>query len=116
VHGFDIVSGGTDNHLMVVDLRKKNVGGKDYTDALDKAGISASQSTIPNDPNPPMNPSGVRLGTPAITTRGMTEDDMIWLAAKMNDIAANWQDDAALAAIKAEVEEKAAGFPVPGIS
>jgi len=115
-HGFDIVSGGTDNHLMVVDLRKKEIGGKDYTDALDKAGISASQSTIPNDPNPPMNPSGVRLGTPAITTRGMIEDDMVWLAAKMNEIAAAVNDDAALAAIKQEVEEKAAGFPVPGIN
>jgi len=115
-HGFDIVSGGTDNHLMVVDLRQKNVGGKDFTDALEQAGISASQSTIPNDPNPPMNPSGVRLGTPAITTRGMTETEMIWLAEIINRVATNWQDEAKLAQIKKEVAEKAAGFPVPGIA
>lgn len=113
--GFQIVSGGTDNHLMVVDLRSKNLNGKDFTDALDHAGISASQSTIPNDPNPPMKPSGVRLGTCALTTRGMKEKEMKLLASFIARVAANPTDAKALATIKKEVAKLAKRFKVPGI-
>ncbi len=113
--GFEIVSGGTDNHLMVVDLRNKNVAGKEFTDALDRAGISASASTVPNDPNPPMKPSGVRLGTPAITTRGMKEAEMTKVADWIDRVAQNWQNEDELSKIKSEVEALAADFPVPGI-
>jgi glycine hydroxymethyltransferase len=114
--GFDIVSGGTDNHLMVVDLRSKGVNGKELTDALDAAGISASQSTIPNDPNPPMKPSGIRLGTAALTTRGMGAEEMQQVAAWIDAVASNPSDTEQLAAIKSEVKALAARFPVPGIS
>lgn len=113
--GFKIISDGTDNHLMVVDLQNKNVGGKEFTDALDRAGISASASTIPNDPNPPMKPSGVRLGTAAITTRGMGEAEMIKIADFVDRVANNFANEEELAKIKKEVETLAADFPVPGI-
>ncbi len=73
---YKIVSGGTDNHLMVLDLSNKGLSGKEAEKALESVGISVSRSTIPNDPNPPMNPSGVRIGTPAVTTRGMGENEM----------------------------------------
>ncbi|MBU1089453.1 serine hydroxymethyltransferase [Patescibacteria group bacterium] len=113
--GFEIVSGGTDNHLMVVDLQNKNVGGREFTTALDCAGISASASTIPNDPNPPMKPSGIRFGTPAITTRGMREAEMEKIAEWISQVAGNWEDSEKLTSIKKEVGELAAQFPVPGI-
>ncbi len=111
---FKIVSDGTDNHLMVVDLRNKKVGGGDFTNALDKAGISASASTVPNDPSPPMKPSGIRFGTAAITTRGMKETEMTKIADWVSRVATD-ASDASLAAIKKEVEELAVAFPVPGI-
>lgn len=113
--GFNIVSGGTDNHLIVVDLRNKNLPGKEFTDALDKAGISASASTVPNDPNPPMKPSGIRLGTPALTTRGMKETEMIQVAEWISRVADDMENAENLATIKKEVEAFAAKFPVPGI-
>lgn len=112
---FDIVSGGTDNHLMVVDLRSKGINGKELTDALDTAGISASQSTIPNDPNPPMKPSGIRLGTAALTTRGMGEAEMQQIAAWIDAVASNLTDAEKLAEVKIEVKTIAAKYPVPGI-
>jgi len=110
--GFKIISDGTDNHLMVVDLRNKNVGGGEFTAALDRAGISASASTIPNDPNPPMKPSGIRFGTPAITTRGMKENEMTKVADWINRVA----EGEDLAGIKKEVEKLALEFPVPGVN
>ncbi len=113
--GFKIISDGTDNHLMVVDLQNKNVGGKEFTDALDRAGISASASTIPNDPNPPMKPSGVRLGTAAITTRGMGEAEMVKIAEWIDRVAQNFANEDELAKIKKEVSQLAVKFPVPGI-
>ena len=75
-NGFDIVSGGTDNHLLVLDLRNKGVSGKQAQDLLEKAGIIVNKNAIPFDSNPPANPSGVRMGTPAVTTRGMKEEEM----------------------------------------
>jgi glycine hydroxymethyltransferase len=96
--GFKIVSGGTDNHLMVVDVTSRNVPGLTAERALDAAHISCSRSTIPFDPRKPFNPSGVRLGTPAITTRGMVEADMVKLA--------DWIDRIiTIAAEKAEYQE-----------
>jgi glycine hydroxymethyltransferase len=115
LRGFKIISDGTDNHLMVIDLRNKNVGGGEFTAALDKAGISTSASTIPNDPNPPMKPSGVRFGTAAITTRGMQEAEMTQVAEWINRVAESWESEEELAQIKKEVGELAAKFPVPGI-
>ena len=76
-NGFDIVSGGTDNHLMLVDLRNKNVNGKETEKALVKADITCNKNMVPFDDKSPMVTSGIRLGTPALTTRGFTEDDMI---------------------------------------
>ena len=73
-HGFNLATGGTDNHLMLIDLRNKNVGGKKLAKALDRARIETNYNAIPYDPSPPANPSGLRIGTPAITTRGMKED------------------------------------------
>jgi glycine hydroxymethyltransferase len=112
--GFKIISDGTDNHLMVVDLQNKNVGGREFTDALDQAGISASASTIPNDPNPPMKPSGIRFGTAAITTRGMGEAEMVQVAEWISRVADDSGEEN-LATIKKEIGELAAKFPVPGI-
>ncbi len=112
---FKIVSDGTDNHLMVVDLRSKNKTGKEVTDALDKAGISVSMSTIPFDPNPPMNPSGIRLGTPAITTRGMMEEEMKRIAQWVSDGVDHSDDEAYLENLRKEITEFCKEFPVPGI-
>jgi glycine hydroxymethyltransferase len=78
--GMQLVSGGTDNHLMLVDLRKQNVTGKDAEKLLDKVRITANKNTIPNDPQSPFVTSGIRLGTPAVTTRGMKEADMKQIA------------------------------------
>ncbi|MGB9637666.1 MAG: serine hydroxymethyltransferase, partial [Microgenomates group bacterium] len=74
--GFDLVTGGTDNHLMVVDLRKVETEGKSAAVELEKSGIVVNANTIPNDPNPAYKPSGIRLGTPAVTARGMKEEEM----------------------------------------
>jgi glycine hydroxymethyltransferase len=109
--GFEIVSGGTDNHLMVVDLRQKNLNGKEFTDLLDEAGISASASTIPNDPNPPFKPSGIRFGTAAVTTRGMKETEMIKIASLIARLAGG--EDVVV--VRGEVGELAAKFSVPGV-
>lgn len=113
--GFDIMSGGTDNHLMLIDLTNKNVTGKQAQEALDLAGITVNKNTVPFDKRSPMDPSGIRLGTPAITTRGMKEAEMKWLARVINDAVTNWENTAKLSELKAEVKEVCAKFPVPGI-
>ena len=78
--GFDIVSGGTDNHLMLVDLRKMELTGKDMEKLLDSVHITCNKNTVPNDPKSPFVTSGLRIGTPAVTSRGLKEDDMIQIA------------------------------------
>jgi glycine hydroxymethyltransferase len=113
--GFDLVSGGTDNHLILADLTGKQVPGKVAARALDRARITTNYNTVPYDPRKPFDPSGLRLGTPAVTTRGMTEREMEliagWIDAGVE--AARRDDDAALERIGDEVRELAAAFPVP---
>jgi glycine hydroxymethyltransferase len=109
--GFAIVSGGTDSHLMLVDLRPRNLTGKDAEAILGRAGITVNKNTIPDDPQSPFVTSGIRVGTPAITTRGMKEAEMERVAALIDRALAR-PDDATLAAVRAEVAELAAGFPL----
>ncbi len=115
-HGFRIVSGGTDNHLILMEVQQsKGINGRDATKAMDKAGLETNANTVPFDPNPPFKPSGVRMGTPAITSRGMKEAEMEKIGDWMNEAVKNAGDDAALAKIAAEVKELCQSFPCPGI-
>ena len=114
--GFDLVSGGTDNHLILMDLTSKGIAGKPAAKALDRAGIELNYNTVPFDPRKPFDPSGVRLGTPAITTRGLGVDQMPQIAEWIDRTvtAANDGDETAVAAIAAEIRELLAGYPMPG--
>ena len=115
--GYRIVSGGTDNHLMLVDLfGSKGVTGKEAEKALEKVGISINKNMIPFDPRKPLDPSGVRLGTPALTTRGAGEKDMQTVADLIDETLAAREDEAALAAIREKVKKFSLQFPVPGIA
>jgi len=111
--GYRIISGGTDNHLMVIDLGNKNLVGKEAELILEKIGVSISRSTIPNDPNPPMNPSGIRIGTPAVTTRGMKENEMKLIVEYINSAFINKDKEEKLSEIKQKVKELCEKFPVP---
>jgi glycine hydroxymethyltransferase len=111
-HGFRLVSGGTDNHLMLVDTFSKGVTGKAAEAALGKAGITVNKNAIPFDKNPPMVASGIRVGTPAATTRGMGEPEMDLIADFITRALASPDDDAALGTIKKEVERLCEKFPL----
>lgn len=111
--GFRIVSGGTDNHLMLVDLRPKHATGKEVQIACDKARITLNKNMIPFDPEKPMITSGVRIGTPAVTTRGMKEAEMLRIADFIDRAVAAKDDDAALAKIAEEVRAFTKAFPLP---
>jgi glycine hydroxymethyltransferase len=113
--GFDLITGGTDNHLILIDLTGKRVFGKKYARALDRANIVANYNTIPFDPRKPFSPSGLRIGTPAVTTRGMKEDDMRQVARWMEQVAENVKDDDGLDRIGAEVRDFCRQFPAPGM-
>ncbi|MDO8592642.1 MAG: serine hydroxymethyltransferase [bacterium] len=113
--GFRIISNGTDNHLMVVDMTGKGLSGKEVEIILDKCGISVSRSTIPNDPNPPLNPSGVRFGTPAITTRGMKQEEIKKIVTWINAAIEQREEPEMLENIKKEVREMCLSFPIPSI-
>ena len=113
--GYKVISDGTDNHLMVVDMTSKDLGGKDTEQVLEKIGISVSRSTIPNDPNPPMNPSGVRYGTPAATTRGMKEGEMKQIIQWVDQAIAKKDDLNALGEIKKQVTQLCLKFPIPSV-
>ena len=115
VRGFKLTTGGTDNHLMVIDLTSKNVSGKIAAQALDKAGIVLNYNSVPFDPRKPFDPSGVRLGTPAVTSRGMGKDEMLKLAEWLDRVVASPADDALLAKVAGEVRELCARFPAPGL-
>jgi glycine hydroxymethyltransferase len=114
--GYDLVSGGTDNHLILMDLTSKGIAGKPAAKALDRAGIELNYNTVPFDPRKPFDPSGVRLGTPSVTTRGLREEHMPQIAAWMDEaIAAALKDDEpAIERIAGEVRDLLAGFPMPG--
>ena len=111
-HGFRIVSGGTDNHLMLVDMRSKNITGRDAERALGRVRITANRNTIPFDPEKPFIASGVRLGTPALTTRGMKETEMRKIASLIDRAIAAANDENAQKKLKDEIRELVAAFPL----
>ncbi|NNJ03704.1 serine hydroxymethyltransferase [Streptomyces sp. PKU-MA01144] len=115
--GFELVSGGTDNHLVLMDLTSKEVPGKVAAQALDRAGIVVNYNTVPFDPRKPFDPSGVRIGTPSLTSRGLTAEHMPAVADWIDRgvAAARRGDEDALAAIRAEVGELMSAFPAPGL-
>ncbi|MDP7255632.1 MAG: serine hydroxymethyltransferase [Candidatus Poseidoniia archaeon] len=114
-HGFRLVSDGTDNHLMLVDLRERvpDNTGKEVAGWLEQAGMIANHNGIPKDPRPPMQTSGIRLGTPAVTTRGMREPQMARIAAWIDRAVTSGGDEAVLANIREEVREFCTSFPLP---
>ncbi|HEX5742172.1 MAG TPA: serine hydroxymethyltransferase [Pilimelia sp.] len=114
--GFDRVAGGTDNHLILVDLTGKGIGGKPAAQALDRAGIELNYNTVPYDTRKPFDPSGIRLGTAALTTRGLTPAHMPQVAAWLDEAvtAGLKEDEATLGRIAGEVRDLLAGFPMPG--
>jgi glycine hydroxymethyltransferase len=109
--GFDLVSGGTDNHLLLIDLTNRGVGGRVAAEVLERAGLVLNYNAVPFDPRPPLDPSGIRLGTPAVTTRGLGVDEMDLIAGWID--AALGADEAGLDRIAAEVRELALAFPPP---
>jgi glycine hydroxymethyltransferase len=113
--GFSLVTGGTDNHLILLDLTPKNVPGKVAARALDRAGIVANYNSIPFDPRKPFDPSGLRVGTPSISSRGMGADEMKKLAGWMDRVVRAPDDEATLELVAGEVRELCASFPPPGI-
>jgi glycine hydroxymethyltransferase len=116
--GFSLVSGGTDNHLILIDLTPQEIGGKPAARALDRAGIEVNYNTVPFDTRKPFDPSGLRVGTSSITTRGLTEQHMPQVAAWMDEAirAAIKQDDAVIERIAGQVRDLLAGFPMPGFA
>jgi glycine hydroxymethyltransferase len=116
--GFSLVSGGTDNHLILIDLTSQEIGGKPAARALDRAGIEVNYNTVPFDTRKPFDPSGLRVGTSSITTRGLTEQHMPQVAAWMDEAirAATKQDDAVIERIAGQVRDLLAGFPMPGFA
>jgi glycine hydroxymethyltransferase len=114
-HGFSLITGGTDNHLVLVDLTSKRIGGKPAAQALDRAGIVCNYNSIPFDPRKPFDPSGIRMGTAALTSRGMGPGEMQRLAAFMDRVVRAPDDSAELERIAAEVKEMCSSFPAPGL-
>ena len=112
--GFRVVSGGTDTHLMLVDVFAKGVRGKEAETALDLAHITANKNAIPFDTNPPLNPSGVRFGSPAVTTRGFREAEMRQVASWIAQVLENSKNEAILTEVRSQVEKLAAAFPLYG--
>ncbi len=114
--GAKLITDGTDNHMMVVNtVESFGLGGTEAEKILDEVSITCNKQVIPDDPNPPLKPSGIRLGTPAATTRGMKEEDMKKIGNWMLEALKNHQDEAKMASIKQEVEAYCSQFPVPGI-
>ncbi|HOX53705.1 MAG TPA: serine hydroxymethyltransferase, partial [Fibrobacteria bacterium] len=110
--GFAVISGGTDNHLMVVDMTSKGLSGKESERLFDEVGISSSRSTIPYDPRKPLDPSGVRLGSAAVTTRGFGLEQMDFIADILDRAVAHRADASKLASLKAEVSALASRYPL----
>ncbi len=114
--GFSLTTGGTDNHLLVVDVTKRGVGGGQMAKALAKAGIVCNMNAIPFDTRPPADPSGIRIGTPAVTSRGFGAAEMARIAGWIDDVAKHVEDDTRLAHIAEDVTTMCRQFPAPGIS
>jgi len=112
-HGYRIVSGGTDNHLMLVDLRPKELNGKEVQEILDRAGITVNKNAIPFDTASPFKPSGIRVGTPAVTTRGMKEEEMLEISDLLAEALQNRTDDSALNRVRDKVRDLTRRFPLP---
>jgi glycine hydroxymethyltransferase len=110
--GYRIVSGGTDNHLMLVDLTSKGVTGRDVQTLLESVGITVNKNAIPFDSLPPSKASGIRVGTPAVTTRGMREAEMQETAALIDEAIMNRTDEARLAKLRSQVSALTARFPI----
>jgi glycine hydroxymethyltransferase len=110
--GYDVISGGTDNHLMLVDLRNKNVTGKDAQEALDDAGITVNKNAVPFDDKSPLITSGVRIGTPALTTRGMKENEMAYIGDLINEVITSIGNRDVYASVARSVEGLCAKFPL----
>jgi glycine hydroxymethyltransferase len=111
-HGFRLVSGGTDTHLMLVDVFSKGVRGKEAEKALDRARITVNKNAIPFDTNPPFNPSGIRLGSPAVTTRGFGEAEMREVGGLIAEVLLHIEDEAVLAGVAGKVAALTEGFPL----
>ncbi|WP_328902401.1 serine hydroxymethyltransferase [Streptomyces sp. NBC_00441] len=111
--GFDLVSGGTDNHLLLVDLTGKNIPGKPAAKALDRAGIVANYNAVPYDPRKPFDPSGIRLGTPALTSRGVPVSEMARIAEWIDRVITG--DEDTIGKVRAEVKELMDAYPAPGL-
>ena len=109
---FRIVSGGTDTHLMLVDVFSKGINGKQAEQALDNAGITVNKNAIPFDQNPPLTPSGIRIGTPALTTRGMKEAEMEAIGDWIADVLDNISDEGVQKRVRKEVERLCEKFPL----
>ncbi|MDY6935236.1 MAG: serine hydroxymethyltransferase [Spirochaetota bacterium] len=112
-YGFNLVTGGTDTHLILIDLRNKGIPGRKLAKALDRARIVTNYNTIPGDPAPPFNPSGLRIGTPAVTTRGMKEAEMELIAKFINTVAENIDNESVIERVGKEVLLLCSQFPVP---
>ena len=113
-YGMRIVSGGTDNHIVLVDLSPQGISGRDAEEALWTAGISVNRNTIPYDPKPPMITSGIRLGTPAVTTRGFGTDEMKRIASLMAKVLSTSVDKRTQEQVRQEVRDMCQRFPIPG--
>jgi glycine hydroxymethyltransferase len=112
-NGYRLVSGGTDNHLMLVDVGAKNLGGKDCQIALDEAGITVNKNTIPFETRSVFQGSGIRLGTPAVTTRGMKETEMAAIADMISEVLMDIKNTEVMAKVRRRVQELTTKFPLP---
>jgi glycine hydroxymethyltransferase len=110
--GFRIVSGGTETHLMLVDVFSRGINGKQAEQALENAGITVNKNTIPFDKNPPLTPSGIRIGTPALTTRGMKEAEMEAVGGWIVEVLERVEDQAVQRRVRKEVESLCERFPL----
>ena len=113
---YHLISGGTDNHMMLIDLRNKNITGKLAEECLGKAGITVNKNMVPFDTQSPFVSSGIRIGTPAVTTRGFIEEDMAWIVEKIDEVIMHHENDSKLMDIKKEIELKVSNMPLFAVS
>jgi len=115
MRGFRLVTGGTDSHIVLVDLTPKGVAGRIAADALERAGIVCNSNTIPYDPRTPFDPSGIRIGTPCVTSRGMKEPEMEQIAVWIADVVENVEDETVIKDVRTEILQMVKAFPAPGL-